>query len=155
MNLKTDEIVKVIQDQIKHYGVKTKQDEIGYVIQVGDGIAKVHGLDHCRANELLRFDGGAVGMALNLEENCVSVVMLGSDVGIEEGSLVRRTGEVLSVPVGEPLIGRVVDALGNPIDGKGPVACRESRPVEHQAPGIIRRKSVTVPLQTASKPLTR
>lgn len=151
MNLKTDEIVKVIQDQIKHYGVKTKQDEIGYVIQVGDGIAKVHGLDHCRANELLRFDGGAVGMALNLEENCVSVVMLGSDVGIEEGSLVRRTGEVLSVPVGEPLIGRVVDALGNPIDGKGPVACRESRPVEHQAPGIIRRKSVTVPLQTGIK----
>ncbi len=151
MNLKTDEIVKVIQDQIKHYGVKTKQDEIGYVIQVGDGIAKVHGLDHCRANELLRFDGGAVGMALNLEENCVSVVMLGSDVGIEEGSLVRRTGEVLSVPVGEALIGRVVDALGNPIDGKGPVACRESRPVEHQAPGIIRRKSVTVPLQTGIK----
>lgn len=90
-------------------------------------------------------------MALNLEENCVSVVMLGSDVGIEEGSLVRRTGEVLSVPVGEPLIGRVVDALGNPIDGKGPVACRESRPVEHQAPGIIRRKSVTVPLQTGIK----
>ena len=111
MNLKTDQITKVIQDQIKSYGVKTKQDEIGYVIQVGDGIAKVHGLDRCRANELLRFDGGAVGMALNLEEDCVSVVMLGSDVGVEEGSLVRRTGEVLSVPVGEKLIGRVVDAI--------------------------------------------
>ncbi len=151
MNLKTDQITKVIQDQIKSYGVKTKQDEIGYVIQVGDGIAKVHGLDRCRANELLRFDGGAVGMALNLEEDCVSVVMLGSDVGVEEGSLVRRTGEVLSVPVGEKLIGRVVDALGSPIDGKGPIDCRESRPIEHQAPGIIKRKSVTVPLQTGIK----
>lgn len=151
MNLKTDEITKVIQDQIKNYGAKTKQDEIGYVIQVGDGIAKVHGLDRCRANELLRFDGGAVGMALNLEEDCVSVVMLGSDVGVEEGSLVRRTGEVLSVPVGEKLIGRVVDALGNPIDGKGPVDCRETRPIEHQAPGIIKRKSVSVPLQTGIK----
>ena len=151
MNLKTDQITKVIQDQIKSYGVKTKQDEIGYVIQVGDGIAKVHGLDRCRANELLRFDGGAVGMALNLEEDCVSVVMLGSDVGVEEGSLVRRTGEVLSVPVGEKLIGRVVDALGSPIDGKGPIDCREPRPIEHQAPGIIKRKSVTVPLQTGIK----
>ena len=151
MNLKTDEITKVIQDQIKNYGAKTKQDEIGYVIQVGDGIAKVHGLDRCRANELLRFDGSAVGMALNLEEDCVSVVMLGSDVGVEEGSLVRRTGEVLSVPVGEKLIGRVVDALGNPIDGKGPIDCRETRPIEHQAPGIIKRKSVSVPLQTGIK----
>ena len=151
MNLKTDEITKVIQDQIKNYGAKTKQDEIGYVIQVGDGIAKVHGLDRCRANELLRFDGGAVGMALNLEEDCVSVVMLGSDVGVEEGSLVRRTGEVLSVPVGEKLIGRVVDALGNPIDGKGPIDCAQTRPIEHQAPGIIQRKSVSVPLQTGIK----
>lgn len=151
MNLKTDQITKVIQDQIKNYGVKTRQDEIGYVIQVGDGIAKVHGLDRCRANELLRFDGGAVGMALNLEEDCVSVVMLGSDVGVEEGSIVRRTGEVLSVPVGEKLIGRVVDALGSPIDGKGPIDCRETRPIEHQAPGIIKRKSVTVPLQTGIK----
>lgn len=90
-------------------------------------------------------------MALNLEEDCVSVVMLGSDVGVEEGSLVRRTGEVLSVPVGEKLIGRVVDALGSPIDGKGPIDCRETRPIEHQAPGIIKRKSVTVPLQTGIK----
>ena len=116
MNLKTDEITKVIQDQIKNYGAKTKQDEIGYVIQVGDGIAKVHGLDRCRANELLRFDGGAVGMALNLEEDCVSVVMLGSDVGVEEGSLVRRTGEVLSVPVGEKLIGRDRQPVNRPME---------------------------------------
>lgn len=110
MNLKTDEITKVIKDQIKRYGAKMQQDEIGYVIQVGDGIAKVHGLDQCRANELLRFENGSSGMALNLEEDTVSAVMLGSDVGVNEGSLVRRTGQVLSVPVGEALIGRVVDA---------------------------------------------
>ncbi len=120
------------------------------MIQVGDGIAKVHGLDRCRANELLRFDGGAVGMALNLEEDCVSVVMLGSDVGVEEGSLVRRTGRSFR-PGGEKLIGRVVDALGNPIDGKGPIDCSQTRPIEHQAPGIIQRKSVSVPLQTGIK----
>ncbi len=151
MNLKTDEITKVIKDQIKHYGAKTQQDEIGYVIQVGDGIAKVHGLDQCRANELLRFENGSSGMALNLEEDTVSAVMLGSDVGVNEGSLVRRTGQVLSVPVGEALIGRVVDALGNPIDGRGPISAAEFRPVEHKAPGIIERKSVSVPLQTGIK----
>ncbi|MGM9640120.1 MAG: F0F1 ATP synthase subunit alpha, partial [Faecousia sp.] len=151
MNLKTEDITKVIKDQIKNYGVKTKQDEIGYVIQVGDGIAKVHGLDKCRSNELLRFEGGAVGMALNLETDYVSVVMLGSETDVKEGSIVRRTGDVLSVPVGEKLIGRVVDALGNPIDGKGPVECAETRPIEHKAPGIIERKSVSVPLQTGIK----
>lgn len=151
MNLKTDEITKVIKDQIKHYGAKTQQDEIGYVIQVGDGIAKVHGLDQCRANELLRFENGSSGMALNLEEDTVSAVMLGSDVGVNEGSLVHRTGQVLSVPVGEALIGRVVDALGNPIDGRGPISAAEFRPVEHKAPGIIERKSVSVPLQTGIK----
>ena len=151
MNLKTEDITKVIKDQIKNYGVKTKQDEIGYVIQVGDGIAKVHGLDKCRSNELLRFEGGAVGMALNLETDYVSVVMLGSEADVKEGSIVRRTGDVLSVPVGEKLIGRVVDALGNPIDGKGPVECAETRPIEHKAPGIIERKSVSVPLQTGIK----
>ncbi len=151
MNLKTDEITKVIKDQIRSYGVKTKQDEIGYVIQVGDGISKVHGLDKCKANELLRFEGGAVGMALNLEADYVSVVMLGSDSKVKEGSIVRRTGEVVSVPVGEKLIGRVVDALGNPLDGKGPIECKEVRPIEHKAPGIIQRKSVSVPLQTGIK----
>ncbi len=151
MNLKTDEITKVIKDQIRSYGAKTKQDEIGYVIQVGDGISKVHGLDKCRANELLSFDGGAVGMALNLETDYVSVVMLGADSGVKEGAVVRRTGQVVSVPVGEQLIGRVVDALGNPVDGKGPISCKESRPIEHKAPGIIERKSVSVPLQTGIK----
>ena len=151
MNLKTDDITKVIKDQIKNYGAKTRQDEIGYVIQVGDGIAKVHGLDKCRSNELLRFDGGAVGMALNLEADYVSVVMLGSEADVKEGSVVYRTGDVLSVPVGPMLIGRVVDALGNPIDGKGPIEAAESRPIEHKAPGIIERKSVSVPLQTGIK----
>ena len=151
MNLKIDDISKIIKDQIKNYSQKTAQDEIGYVIQVGDGIAKVHGLEKCKANELLLFENDSYGMALNLEENYVSVVMLGTDVGIREGGLVKRTGRVVSVPVGEALIGRVVDALGQPIDGKGPIDSKELRPIERNAPGIIERKSVSVPLQTGIK----
>lgn len=151
MNLKIEDISAIIKDQIKTYSAKTKQDEIGYVIQVGDGIAKVHGLEKCKANELLSFENGSYGMALNLEENFVSVVMLGTDVGISEGSLVRRTGRVVSVPVGEALVGRVVDALGQPIDGKGPIAAAELRPIERKAAGVIERKSVSVPLQTGIK----
>ena len=151
MNLKIDDISKIIKDQIKNYSQKTAQDEIGYVIQVGDGIAKVHGLEKCKANELLLFENESYGMALNLEENYVSVVMLGTDVGISEGGLVKRTGRVVSVPVGEALIGRVVDALGQPIDGKGPIDSKELRPIERNAPGIIERKSVSVPLQTGIK----
>ena len=151
MNLIIDDISKIIKDQIKNYASQTQQDEIGYVIQVGDGIAKVHGLDKCKSNELLRFENGSFGMALNLEESCVSVVMLGTDVGIREGGLVKRTGRVVSVPVGEALIGRVVDALGQPIDGKGPIDSKELRPIERNAPGIIERKSVSVPLQTGIK----
>ena len=142
MNLRIDDISKIIKDQIKNYASQTQQDEIGYVIQVGDGIAKVHGLDKCKSNELLRFENGSFGMALNLEESCVSVVMLGTDVGIREGGLVKRTGRVVSVPVGEALIGRVVDALGQPIDGKGPIDSKELRPIERNAPGIIERKTV-------------
>ena len=151
MNLRIDDISKIIKDQIKNYASQTQQDEIGYVIQVGDGIAKVHGLDKCKSNELLRFENSSFGMALNLEESCVSVVMLGTDVGIREGGLVKRTGRVVSVPVGEALIGRVVDALGQPIDGKGPIESKEMRPIERNAPGIIERKSVSVPLQTGIK----
>ena len=151
VNLKIEDISKIIKDQIKNYASKTTQDEIGYVIQVGDGIAKVHGLEKCKANELLRFENDSVGMALNLEENYVSVVMLGTDVGVSEGSLVRRTGQVVSVPVGEAMIGRVVDALGQPIDGKGPIKAKETRPIERNAPGIIERKSVSGPLQTGIK----
>jgi len=148
---RVDDISKIIKEQIRHYTDKTQQDEIGYVISVGDGIAKVHGLDRCKANELIEFSNGTFGMALNLEENCVSAVLLGRDVGIGEGSLVKRTGRVVSVPVGEQMIGRVVNALGQPIDGKGPIATGELRPIERRAAGIIERKSVSVPLQTGIK----
>ena len=151
MQSKIDDISKIIKEQIKNYSVKTEQDRIGYVISVGDGIAKVHGLDKCKANELLEFPNGSFGMALNLEENMVSCVLLGSDVGISEGSVVKSTGNVVSVPVGEKLIGRVVNALGQPIDGKGPVEAETISPIERRAYGIIERKSVSVPLQTGIK----
>ncbi len=151
MQSKIEDISKIIKEQIRNYSKKAEQDEIGYVISVGDGIAKVHGIDKCRANELLEFVNGTYGMALNLEENCVSVVLLGNDVGISEGSIVKRTGKVVSVPVGEGLIGRVVNALGEAVDGKGPIVSTEYRPIERKAYGIIERKSVSVPLQTGIK----
>ena len=151
MQSNMDDISRIIKEQIKHYADKTRQDEIGYVISVGDGIAKVYGLDKCRANELIEFQNGTFGMALNLEETCVSAVLLGNDVGISEGGLVKRTGRVVSVPVGDALIGRVVNALGQPIDAKGPVATSEFRPIERKAAGIIERKPVSVPLQTGIK----
>ncbi|MBQ7344157.1 MAG: F0F1 ATP synthase subunit alpha [Clostridia bacterium] len=152
MQSKIDDISKIIKEQIRNYGEKTRQDEIGYVISVGDGISKVHGLDKCKANELLEFANGSYGMALNLEETFVSCVLLGSDVGITEGSIVKRTGRVVSVPTGEGLIGRVVDALGNPLDGKGPIhGATEYSPIERRAYGIIERQSVSVPLQTGIK----
>ena len=151
MQSRIDDISKIIKDQIKNYSNKTEQDEIGYVISVGDGISKVHGLDKCKANELLEFCNGSYGMALNLEENLVSCVLLGSDVGISEGSLVKRTGRVVSVPVGECMIGRVVNALGQPIDAKGPIEAQGYSPIERRAYGIIERKSVSVPLQTGIK----
>ncbi len=151
MQSKIEDISKIIKEQIRNYAKKTDEDEVGYVISVGDGISKVHGLDKCRANELLEFTNGTFGMALNLEENFVSAVLLGNDVGIGEGSLVKRTGKVVSVPVGEELIGRVVNALGQPIDAKGPIKEAEFRPIERRAYGIIERKSVSVPLQTGIK----
>ena len=151
MQSKIDDISKIIKEQIRNYESRTRQDEIGYVISVGDGISKVHGLDKCKANELLEFSNGSYGMALNLEETFVSCVLLGSDVGIKEGSVVKRTGRVVSVPTGEGLIGRVVDALGNPLDGKGPIGITEYSPIERRAYGIIERKSVSVPLQTGIK----
>ncbi len=151
MQSKIDEISKIIKEQIRNYDKKTNQDEIGYVISVGDGIAKVYGLDNCKSNELLEFANGSFGMALNLEESSVGCVLLGDDVGISEGSLVKRTGNVVSVPVGEALIGRVVNALGQPIDAKGPVDTSLYMPIERRAYGIIERKSVSVPLQTGIK----
>ncbi len=151
MQSKIDDISKIIKEQIKNYKRKTEQDEIGYVISVGDGIAKVHGIDKCKANELLEFSNGTFGMALNLEENLVSAVLLGQDVGIAEGSIVKRTGRVVSVPVGEALVGRVVNALGEPLDACGPITASEYSPIERKAYGIIERKSVSVPLQTGIK----
>ncbi len=151
MQSKIQDISKIIKEQIRNYSAKVKEDEVGYVISVGDGIAKVHGLEKCRANELLEFTNGSYGMALNLEETFVSCVLLGTDVGIAEGSLVKRTGRVVSVPVGEGLVGRVVDALGQPIDAKGPIENDGYSPIERRAYGIIERQSVSVPLQTGIK----
>ena len=151
MQSKTDDISKIIKEQIRNYAAKTEEDEVGYVISVGDGISRVHGVAKCKSNELLEFSNGTFGMALNLEENAVSAVLLGSDVGISEGSIVKRTGRVVSVPVGEKLIGRVVNALGQPIDAKGPIETEEYSPIERRAYGIIERKSVSVPLETGIK----
>ena len=151
MQLKPEEISKLIKEQIKHYENKISQADTGTVIMIGDGIARASGLDKCMANELLRFSNGEYGMALNLEENSVAIVMLGSDEGIREGDVVERTVTVVSVPVGEKLIGRVVNALGHPIDGKGPVETSQYYPIERNAPGIIERKGVSVPLQTGIK----
>jgi F-type H+/Na+-transporting ATPase subunit alpha len=151
MPINADDISKVIKDRIKTYSSKIEQSEIGYVIQIGDGIAQVHGLDKCMLNELLLFSNGEYGMALNLEETYVSVVMLGSDEGICEGDIVKRTNKIVSVPVSDSLIGRVVNALGQPIDGKGPIESNKFMPIESPAPGIIERKSVSVPLQTGIK----
>ena len=151
MQLKPEEISKLIKEQIKHYENRIAQDDTGTTIMIGDGIARVSGLDKCMANELVLFPNGAYGMALNLEENSVAVVILGDDEDIKEGDVVKRTGQVVSVPVGEGLIGRVVNALGQPVDGKGPVDAKEHRPIERNAPGIIERKGVSVPLQTGIK----
>ena len=151
MQLKPEEISKLIKEQIKTYDNKITQTDTGTIIMIGDGIARVSGLDNCMANELVRFPNGEYGMALNLEENSVAIVMLGSDEGIKEGDVVERTGQVVSVPVGDGLIGRVVNALGQPVDGKGAIESVETRPIERNAPGIIQRKSVSVPLQTGIK----
>ena len=151
MQLKPEEISKIIKSQIKHYEAQIEQSETGTVILVGDGIARASGLEKCMSGELVEFSNGEYGMAQNLEENSVSIVMLGSDDGVKEGSVVKRTGKVVSVPVGEGLIGRVVNALGQPIDGKGPIEAAGYRPIESPAPGIIDRQPVNVPLQTGIK----
>jgi len=151
MELRPEEISKIIKAQIKHYENKIEQSETGTIILVGDGIARASGLQKCMVNELVQFSNGEYGMAQNLEENSVSIVLLGSDEGIREGDTVKRTGKVVSVPVGEALIGRVVDALGAPVDGKGAIEAAAYMPIETPAPGIIERKSVSVPLQTGIK----
>ncbi len=151
MELRPEEITKIIREQIKNYEAKLEQSETGVVILVGDGIARVSGLDNCMAGELIEFTNGSYGMAQNLEEDTVSVVVLGNDSGIKEGDTVKRTGKVVSVPVGAGLIGRVVNALGEPIDGKGSITAEAYRPIESPAPGIIERQHVNVPLQTGIK----
>ena len=145
------EISSIIKSQIENYKSRVEMTETGKVILVGDGIARVYGLSNCMANELLEFEDGSFGMAQNLEEETVSVAVLSNKNNIREGSSVKRTDKVLSVPVGEKLLGRVVNALGEPIDGKGPVQYSATRPIETEAPGIIERKSVSVPLQTGIK----
>ena len=151
MSTRPEEISNIIKEQIRHYKARLEMKETGTVILVGDGIARVWGLRDCMASELLEFEDGSLGLAQNLEDETVSVALLSNENDIREGSAVKRTGRVLSVPVGEALLGRVVNALGEPIDGKGPVQTTETRPTEAQAPGIIERKSVSVPLQTGIK----
>ena len=151
MSTRPEEISGIIKEQIKNFKSRVEMRETGSVILVGDGIARVYGLRECMASELLEFEDGTFGLAQNLEDETVSVALLSNENKIREGSTVKRTGRVLSVPVGDGMLGRVVDALGNPIDGKGPIAADGERPVESEAPGIIERKSVSVPLQTGIK----
>lgn len=151
MELKSEKISEVIRSQIKYYENAIIQNETGTVLTVGDGISRVSGLANCMSGELLEFQDGSFGMAQNLEENSVSAVLFGSDVGIQEGQTVKRTGRVVSVPVGEALLGRVVNAIGQPIDGAGPIASQEYRAVESPAPGIIDRQPVKEPMQTGIK----
>ncbi|MGZ8335265.1 MAG: F0F1 ATP synthase subunit alpha [Allosphingosinicella sp.] len=153
MDIRAAEISKVIRDQIASFGTEAQVSEVGTVLSVGDGIARAHGLDNVQAGEMVEFENGIKGMALNLEADNVGIVIFGSDTGITEGSSVRRTQTIVDVPVGMGLLGRVVDGLGNPIDGKGPIESTERRRVEMKAPGIIPRKSVHEPVQTGLKAL--
>lgn len=151
MNLRPDEITSIIKEQLKTYQNHLALTDVGTVVTVGDGIASIHGLEHCMSGELLEFEGGVYGMALNLEQDMVGAVLLGSDIAIKEGATVKRTERIVSVPVGEELLGRVVNALGQPIDGKGAILTKETAPIEKVASGIITRKSVHDPLQTGIK----
>ena len=148
---KPEEISNILKAKIKNYKSRVDMGEVGTVVLVGDGIASVYGLRNCMATELLEFEDGSVGLAQNLENETVSVAILSDKNDIREGSQVKRTGTVLSVPVGESLLGRVVNPLGEPIDGKGPIFAEGKRPVESEAPGIIERQSVSTPLQTGIK----
>lgn len=151
MKMNPEEITAIIKDQIKNYNVDLNVDDVGTVIEIGDGIAHIHGLDKAMSGELLDFGNDIYGMVLNLEQDNVGAVLLGGDTKIKEGDIVKRTGKIMQVPVGEAMIGRVVDALGRPIDGKGPIHTTQTRPIEYPAPGIADRKSVKEPLQTGIK----
>jgi F-type H+/Na+-transporting ATPase subunit alpha len=150
-NIKADEITKILREQIENYQQTVAVEEVGSVISVGDGIARVHGLDNCMAGEMLDFSHNVFGIALNLEEDQVGTVLLGDYTEIEEGDIVKRTNKIMSVPVGDAMIGRVVDAIGNPVDGKGPVLTKERNPLERIAPGVIDRQPVREPIQTGIK----
>src|ERR1700760_490927 len=151
MDIRAAEISRVIRDQIANFDAEAQVSEVGTVLSVGDGIARIYGLDNVQAGEMVEFDNGIKGMALNLEADNVGVVIFGSDAEIEEGSSVKRTGAIVDVPIGKGLLGRVVDALGNPIDGKGPIEYEKRARVDVKAPGIIPRKSVHEPMSTGLK----
>src|SRR6476659_6156247 len=151
MEIKADEITKIIREQIEEYHAGVEISEIGSVISVGDGIARVYGLENAMAGELLEFPHGVMGLALNLEETQVGVVLLGDYTEIREGDQVKRTGRIMEVPVGEGMVGRVVNALAQPIDGKGPIASAQGSPIERLAPGVVDRQPVKEPLQTGIK----
>ena len=153
MTIKADEITKIIRDKIGDYAIDVDVAEVGTVVSVGDGIAQVHGVERAMATEMLEFPHGVFGMALNLEEEAVGVVLLGESTAIKEGDTVKRTGRLVSVPVGEAMLGRVVNALGQPVDGKGPIATTETAPIEKIAPGVVDRQPVRQPLQTGLKPI--
>src|ERR1700754_5223935 len=151
MEIRAAEISAILKEQSANFGTEADVAEVGQVLSVGDGIARIYGLDKVQAGEMVEFPGGVRGMALNLEADNVGVVIFGSDRDIKEGDTVKRTGAIVEVPVGKGLLGRVVDALGNPIDGKGPIEATERRRVDVKAPGIIPRKSVNEPMQTGLK----
>ena len=148
MDIRAAEITSILKDQIKNFGKEAQVSEIGQVLSVGDGIARVYGLDNVQAGEMVEFPGGIRGMALNLEADNVGVVIFGDDRGIKEGDTVKRTGAIVEVPVGKGLLGRVVDGLGNPIDGKGPIVATKRSVADVKAPGIIPRRGVHEPMAT-------
>src|SRR5918912_1217373 len=151
MDIKAEEISKIIRDQIGNYAVDVDVAEVGTIVSIGDGIARVHGVEKTMAGEMLEFPHGVYGIALNLEEDSVGAVMLGDYTEIKEGDTVKRTNRIISVPVGEELVGRVVNALGRPIDGKGPIVSKQFREIERLAPGVVDRSPVKEPLQTGLK----
>src|SRR5512135_800947 len=151
MNIKADEISRIIREQIGSYAVEVDVAEVGSIISIGDGIARVHGVERAMSGEMLEFPHGVFGIALNLDEDSVGTVLLGESREIKEGDQVKRTGRIISVPVGEELLGRVVNALGQPIDGKGPILTKQFAPIERLAPGVVDRLPVREPLQTGLK----
>lgn len=151
MDIRAAEISAILKQQIEGFGIEADVSEVGQVLSVGDGVARVYGLDNVQAGEMVEFDSGVRGMALNLETDNVGIVIFGDDRAIKEGDVVKRTGDIVDVPVGKGLLGRVVDGLGNPIDGKGPLKDVERRRVEVKAPGIVPRQSVSEPMQTGLK----